>query len=102
MRLSILSVSLLRYCHDRNIIHRDIKPENILFVSTEHDAPAKLIDFGIACHFKQTERRRDEKGTEERAHASHRPCGALRPGLFGSGGQGEQLLLREMRRLDGF
>eukprot|EP00913_Durusdinium_trenchii_P016188 g15213.t1 len=54
----------VRYCHDRGIIHRDIKPENILFVSPEPDAPAKLIDFGIACHFKQTEHRRDEKGTE--------------------------------------
>eukprot|EP00434_Breviolum_minutum_P016466 symbB.v1.2.014515.t1/scaffold1064.1/size140376/1 len=54
----------VRYCHDRGIIHRDIKPENILFVSTDSEAPAKLIDFGIACHFKQTEHRKDEKGTE--------------------------------------
>eukprot|EP00435_Cladocopium_sp_Y103_P049800 s587_g15.t1 len=54
----------VRYCHDRGIIHRDIKPENILFVSSDSDAPAKLIDFGIACHFKQTEHRKDEKGTE--------------------------------------
>jgi len=54
----------LRYCHDRGIIHRDIKPENILFVSSDAEAPAKLIDFGIACHFKQTEHRKGEKGTE--------------------------------------
>lgn len=37
-----------RYCHDRGIIHRDIKPENILFVSTDSEAPAKLIDFGAS------------------------------------------------------
>lgn len=36
----------MRYCHDRGIIHRDIKPENILFVSSDAEAPAKLIDFG--------------------------------------------------------
>ncbi|CAE7253741.1 CPK34, partial [Symbiodinium natans] len=54
----------LRYCHDRGIIHRDIKPENILFVSSHAEAPAKLIDFGIACHFKQTATLRSRGGTE--------------------------------------
>eukprot|EP00439_Symbiodinium_sp_Y106_P019635 s3830_g2.t1 len=72
----------LRYCHDRGIIHRDIKPENILFVEVEVEvmvvmvtvtvmvmvmaveAPAKLIDFGIACHFKQTAKLRSRGGTE--------------------------------------
>ncbi|OLQ05923.1 Calcium-dependent protein kinase 34 [Symbiodinium microadriaticum] len=54
----------LRYCHDRGIIHRDIKPENILFVSSHAEAPAKLIDFGIACHFKQTAKLRSRGGTE--------------------------------------
>jgi calcium-dependent protein kinase len=43
----------LRYCHEvHGIIHRDLKPENVLFVSWEREAAAKLIDFGIACHFR--------------------------------------------------
>lgn len=48
----------LRYCHETHgIVHRDIKPENVLFVSTDPQAlQAKLIDFGIACHCKSSER----------------------------------------------
>jgi len=54
----------LRYCHEHRIVHRDIKPENVLFVSPEPQAPAKLIDFGISSHFKQSERLRGRAGTE--------------------------------------
>jgi len=45
--------SALRYCHETHgVVHRDIKPENILFFSRHQDAPVKLIDFGLARHFK--------------------------------------------------
>lgn len=56
----------LRYCHETHgIVHRDIKPENVLFVSTDpHALQAKLIDFGIACHCKSSERVSGRAGTE--------------------------------------
>eukprot|EP00971_Amphidinium_carterae_P047463 934902-Amphidinium_carterae.1 len=56
-------VTALRYCHESHgIIHRDIKPENVLFLGSDEDSPIKLIDFGIACHFKELNLER--RGTE--------------------------------------
>jgi len=55
----------LRYCHEvHGIMHRDVKPENVLFVSRAPEAPVKLIDFGIACHFQATDTRQEQVGTE--------------------------------------
>ena len=43
--------SALHYAHSKGYIHRDIKPENIMVMS---DNTVKLMDFGLACHFKDS------------------------------------------------
>merc|ERR1719326_2769382 len=40
------------YCHKHGIAHRDLKPENFLMGNKDADAPLKVIDFGLAAHFK--------------------------------------------------
>ena len=45
--------SAVAYCHSRNICHRDLKLENILYENEDEDAEVKLIDFGLAAHWKQ-------------------------------------------------
>jgi calcium-dependent protein kinase len=44
----------VRYMHEHKIAHRDLKPENFLFQSEAPicDNVLKLIDFGLACNFK--------------------------------------------------
>merc|ERR1719329_409805 len=37
----------MRQILQNNIVHRDIKPHHFAFVSSEPDAPLKLIDFGV-------------------------------------------------------
>lgn len=39
------------YLHSFGIAHRDLKPENILMVSTDDNAPIKLVDFGLSKTF---------------------------------------------------
>lgn len=41
-------LSTICYCHDHGIVHRDLKPENFLFLNKNHNAPLKIIDFGLA------------------------------------------------------
>lgn len=41
-------ISVVKHCHDNNIVHRDIKAENLLMVSDDDDADVKLVDFGFA------------------------------------------------------
>ncbi|KAG4302220.1 hypothetical protein PCK1_001492 [Pneumocystis canis] len=38
----------LSYIHDNQIVHRDLKPENLLYLTSHHDSPLVLADFGIA------------------------------------------------------
>ena len=38
----------IQHAHFKGIIHRDLKPSNILVVENDHQAVAKIIDFGIA------------------------------------------------------
>ncbi|MBE9007726.1 serine/threonine protein kinase [Fortiea sp. LEGE XX443] len=39
-------LSVLKFCHERQVIHRDIKPENIIL--REQDRKLVLVDFGAA------------------------------------------------------
>lgn len=44
----------LKYLHeDKNIIHRDLKPGNILIGSYSNLSNIKIIDFGLAVHYKK-------------------------------------------------
>lgn len=56
----------LQYLHNCGIMHRDIKPENILLELTqdkERIVTLKLIDFGLACMFRENELITDPCGT---------------------------------------
>ena len=44
-------LSVISYCHDRNVVHRDLKPENFLLDTTAEEANLKVIDFGTAQFF---------------------------------------------------
>lgn len=43
------------HLHSQSISHRDLKPENIMFSSTDEHAEIKLVDFGLAKLFSNTE-----------------------------------------------
>ena len=44
----------LAYLHeDKNIIHRDLKPGNILIGSYSNLSNIKIIDFGLAVHYRK-------------------------------------------------
>lgn len=45
-------ISAMGYCHKNFIIHRDLKPENLLL---DENAQIKIIDFGFANAFNDTE-----------------------------------------------
>lgn len=42
----------MSYLHKNNFVHRDIKPENFLMQNQEANADIKVIDFGLAKHYK--------------------------------------------------
>ncbi|KJP89697.1 CAMK/CDPK protein kinase [Plasmodium fragile] len=46
--------SVLNYLHIRNICHRDVKPENFLFFDKSPESLIKVIDFGLASYFSDT------------------------------------------------
>jgi len=48
-------VSATNYLHTINICHRDLKPDNFLYVSKEPGAEIKIIDFGLAIKFGQSQ-----------------------------------------------
>ncbi|CAG9321820.1 unnamed protein product [Blepharisma stoltei] len=56
-------LSVLAYCHERNVVHRDLKPENFLLDTTEPDANLKVIDFGTAQFFRPGEYMSQKFGT---------------------------------------
>merc|ERR1740138_379496 len=43
------------YIHKRHIAHRDIKAENFMLAEPSIHSPVKMIDFGMACKFKDGE-----------------------------------------------
>jgi len=45
----------IRYIHSMNIAHRDIKAENFMLAESEITSEVKMIDFGMACKFKEGE-----------------------------------------------
>ena len=59
-------VDVTAYLHNRGIVHRDLKPENMLFESRHPESPIKIIDFGLARHF------RVKQGT---SHSTDKPKG---------------------------
>jgi len=48
-------LSAVNYLHSNNICHRDLKPENFLLTSQDSSAEVKLIDFGLAKKFEETD-----------------------------------------------
>ncbi|CRG95327.1 calcium dependent protein kinase 3, putative [Plasmodium gallinaceum] len=46
--------SVVNYLHIRNISHRDLKPENFLFYDKNPDSLIKIIDFGLASYFSDS------------------------------------------------
>jgi serine/threonine-protein kinase len=54
--------------HDANVIHRDLKPENIFVTkTTEGDTVVKLLDFGLAKFYEQTDDKAVTRLTREGA-----------------------------------
>ena len=41
---------------------RDVKPENFLYLTKDHDAPLKAIDFGLAMYCKPEQTLHDRAG----------------------------------------
>ncbi|KAG5187758.1 hypothetical protein JKP88DRAFT_267783 [Tribonema minus] len=56
-------INAIRYCHDRSIAHRDLKLDNIVREHRGVDAEIKLVDFGLSCHFSESELQHDVVGT---------------------------------------
>lgn len=56
-------VSAVSYLHSHKIVHRDIKPENILFEYSGDLSSIKLIDFGVASFFDESQRMKEPVGT---------------------------------------
>lgn len=50
-RICRILISVISYCHTKNIMHRDLKPENVLMVSSESNSHVQLADFGHAVKF---------------------------------------------------
>eukprot|EP00917_Polyrhabdina_sp_WS-2016_P013944 GHVP01030423.1.p1 GENE.GHVP01030423.1~~GHVP01030423.1.p1 ORF type:complete len:576 (-),score=114.00 GHVP01030423.1:4157-5884(-) len=48
-------IGALKYIHERNIAHKDLKPENIMFHTAGRKESLKVIDFGVAEMFDQSE-----------------------------------------------
>lgn len=49
-------------CHLRHVLIRDVKPENFLYLTDDHDAPLKAIDFGLATYCKPDQTLQDKAG----------------------------------------
>lgn len=49
-------------CHSRHVLIRDVKPENFLYLTKDHDAPLKAIDFGLAMYCKPEQTLQDRAG----------------------------------------
>ncbi len=60
-RYSLMILSALDYIHSRGLLHGDLKPANIMFDGAGN---IKLVDFGLAVHFREETMRR-RSGTLE-------------------------------------
>lgn len=48
LRLFLQVCYAVQHAHQKGIVHRDLKPSNILVTVRDHEAVAKIIDFGLA------------------------------------------------------
>src|SRR3954449_11805008 len=50
VEIGVALCDALAHAHDRGVVHRDVKPGNVIVPESRRDgeAPAKLLDFGIA------------------------------------------------------
>lgn len=48
LELFVTVCKAVQHAHHRGVIHRDLKPSNILVAEYDHQAVAKVIDFGVA------------------------------------------------------
>ena len=48
LRWALEIASALAHMHENSVQHRDLKPDNVLFTSEAPDAPAVIIDLGLA------------------------------------------------------
>ena len=45
-------ISAVEYLSRKGIMHRDIKPENLILKEQDNKTQVKLIDFGLAAHYR--------------------------------------------------
>lgn len=48
VKVLLILLDTLRYCHSKGIIHWDLKPENILYESEDDGSILKIADFGVS------------------------------------------------------